>query len=321
MIKRYPIQPQCTNGWELRSRMLVHYNSSSPVFFSCKNYFIFLNETWFWQEVGSILEQSPKFLSHTYPIWSTQISAILGLFSLFPTPLQPGVGLVEVPMVDTLGLLHCPLTLALITQGREWRMLAILLVTSLPYPVGKRKGCGQQRNHPKVACVSKRSSWCGVVAILKSLPKGSLFPQHPRSPFSFTVEQWKCIVSQSWRPEGWDEGVGLVGSFWGLWLCGRPGFHPWFGKIPWRRKWHSSTLAWKVPWMEEPGGLQFLGSQRVGHDWATSLSLVASGGLLAVTWLVGASLWCPPPSSHGVLAMCMCVLTCPLLKRAPGLLD
>ena len=29
---------------------------------------------------------------------------------------------------------------------------------------------------------------------------------------------------------------------------------------------HSSTLAWKVPWMEEPGGLQSMGSLRVGHD-------------------------------------------------------
>ena len=36
---------------------------------------------------------------------------------------------------------------------------------------------------------------------------------------------------------------------------------------------HSRTLAWKIPWMEEPGGLQFMGSRRVGHDWATSLSL------------------------------------------------
>ena len=36
---------------------------------------------------------------------------------------------------------------------------------------------------------------------------------------------------------------------------------------------HSSTLAWKIPWTEEPGRLQFMGSQRVGHDWATSLSL------------------------------------------------
>ena len=29
---------------------------------------------------------------------------------------------------------------------------------------------------------------------------------------------------------------------------------------------HSSTLAWKIPWMEKPGRLQFMGSQRVGHD-------------------------------------------------------
>ena len=36
---------------------------------------------------------------------------------------------------------------------------------------------------------------------------------------------------------------------------------------------HSRTLAWKIPWMEEPGGLQSMGLHRVGHDWATSLSL------------------------------------------------
>ena len=36
---------------------------------------------------------------------------------------------------------------------------------------------------------------------------------------------------------------------------------------------HSSTLTWKIPWMEEPGGLQSMGLLRVGHDWVTSLSL------------------------------------------------
>ena len=36
---------------------------------------------------------------------------------------------------------------------------------------------------------------------------------------------------------------------------------------------HSSTLAWKMPWMEEPGRLQSSGSLGVGHDWVTSLSL------------------------------------------------
>ena len=36
---------------------------------------------------------------------------------------------------------------------------------------------------------------------------------------------------------------------------------------------HSSTLAWRIPWMEEPGRLQSMGSLRVRHDWATWLSL------------------------------------------------
>ena len=53
--------------------------------------------------------------------------------------------------------------------------------------------------------------------------------------------------------------------------CRRPQFDSWVGKIPWRRKMaiHSSILAWKIPCTEEPGGVQSMGLQRVGHDWAT----------------------------------------------------
>ena len=40
---------------------------------------------------------------------------------------------------------------------------------------------------------------------------------------------------------------------------------------------HSSTLAWKIPWMEESGRLQSMGLLRVGHNWATSLSLSCIG--------------------------------------------
>ena len=40
---------------------------------------------------------------------------------------------------------------------------------------------------------------------------------------------------------------------------------------------HSSTLAWKIRWTEEPGGLQSMGLWRVWHDWATSLSLSRIG--------------------------------------------
>ena len=38
---------------------------------------------------------------------------------------------------------------------------------------------------------------------------------------------------------------------------------------------HSSVLAWRIPWTEEPGGLQSMGPQRVRHDLATSLSFLS----------------------------------------------
>ena len=55
---------------------------------------------------------------------------------------------------------------------------------------------------------------------------------------------------------------------------------------------HSSILAWKIPWMEKRGRLQCMGSQRVGHDWATSLTLshcpaapLLSVGVCVQQWL------------------------------------
>ena len=39
---------------------------------------------------------------------------------------------------------------------------------------------------------------------------------------------------------------------------------------------HSSILAWRIPWTEEPGGLQSMGLQRVGHDWATKHNIAES---------------------------------------------
>ena len=50
---------------------------------------------------------------------------------------------------------------------------------------------------------------------------------------------------------------------------------------------HSSTLAWKIPWTEEPGRLQSMGSLRVGHNWATSLSLF--------TFMLWRRKWQPTP--------------------------
>ena len=52
---------------------------------------------------------------------------------------------------------------------------------------------------------------------------------------------------------------------------------------------HSSILAWRIPWTEEPDGLQSMGSQRVRHDWATSLSFLLlhlwSWGIFGLQWI------------------------------------
>ena len=84
-----------------------------------------------------------------------------------------------------------------------------------------------------------------------------------------------CYWGMSMRhcSPSWPRGKGLPG-----WLrgrespcqCRRHGFDPWSGKIP-LRKWqtHCSIVAWRTPWTEEPGLLQSMGSQRVGHDLAT----------------------------------------------------
>ena len=52
---------------------------------------------------------------------------------------------------------------------------------------------------------------------------------------------------------------------------------------------HSSTLAWKIPWTEEPGRLESMGSRRVWQDWVTSLSLF--------TFMCWRRKWQPTPAS------------------------
>ena len=59
---------------------------------------------------------------------------------------------------------------------------------------------------------------------------------------------------------------------------------------------HSSTLAWRIPWTEEPGGLQSVGSQRVRHDRTTSLSFLSC------------------VSCKRVFSFCFCFFKC----RSPG---
>ena len=49
---------------------------------------------------------------------------------------------------------------------------------------------------------------------------------------------------------------------------------------------HSSTIAWRIPWTEEPGRLQSMESQRVGHDWVTSLTVSSTMPKPLTVWII-----------------------------------
>ena len=71
----------------------------------------------------------------------------------------------------------------------------------------------------------------------------------------------------------WIQLLGFPGGTSGkesIYQCQRLGFHPWLRKIPWRKAWQPTPvfLPGEFPWTEEPGRLQSLGSQRVGHNWS-----------------------------------------------------
>ena len=72
--------------------------------------------------------------------------------------------------------------------------------------------------------------------------------------------------------------------------CGRPGFDPWVGKIPWRRAWQPTSVFWlgESPWTEEPGGLQSTGSHRVRHNWVTKWKwkLLSPVRLFVTPWTI-----------------------------------
>ena len=96
------------------------------------------------------------------------------------------------------------------------------------------------------------------------------FPHHPALTISLSLSMnlsipgtscnWASLVAQRVKhlPAMWETRVQSLG-----------------GEDPLEKEMetYSSTLAWKIPWTEKPGRLQTKGSQRVGHDWVTSLSL------------------------------------------------
>ena len=78
------------------------------------------------------------------------------------------------------------------------------------------------------------------------------------SEIQFTYHiKWASLVAQTVKslPAMWETQVQALG---------------WEDPLEKEMATHSSILAWKIPWTEEPGELQFMGSQRVGHNWATN---------------------------------------------------
>ena len=76
-------------------------------------------------------------------------------------------------------------------------------------------------------------------------------------------------------------------------VCRAPRFDPRSGRFPGKElDIHSSILAWRIPWKEEPGGLQSMGLLRVGYDWATNTSTFQKVGSPGLLWQ-----FCPTESS------------------------
>ena len=88
-----------------------------------------------------------------------------------------------------------------------------------------------------------------MVRSLRPPPRASLQPQNPYSGFDLRASPVAQRVKN--LPAMWETRVQSLGQ-----------------EVPLEKEMatHSSILAWRIPWMEEPGELQSMGSQRVGHD-------------------------------------------------------
>ena len=100
---------------------------------------------------------------------------------------------------------------------------------------------------------------CVSVYVLQIIQNDTRTPVFTAALFTITRtwEQSKCPSTDEW-----------IKQMWFIYTI------EYYSAVRWRRQWHPlHTLVWRIPWTEEPGGLQSMGSLGVGHDWATSLSV------------------------------------------------
>ena len=120
----------------------------------------------------------------------------------------------------------------------------------------------------KYLILSYRNPWSTTITvILHTLPKNLRLQLDWHKALLFYIIQEVVVASLFWL-YGWFEANIYNHRF----------QMDFFTLLPWlslekEMATHSSILAWRIPWTEEPGKLQSTGSQRVAQEWATSLSL------------------------------------------------
>ena len=118
--------------------------------------------------------------------------------------------------------------------------------------------------------VFHKNMFCAVLNVLYS----SLFDREKPLWFSnITVAKRERASLVAWR-------VKSLPAMQETWVW----FLSWEGPLEKEIVTHSSVLAWKIAWTEEPGGLQSMGSQRVGHNWATNTLTLTKGERVAKTY-------------------------------------
>ena len=116
---------------------------------------------------------------------------------------------------------------------------------------------------------------CRPLHLLPPIPPSIRVFSNESAPRMRWPKYWTSLVAQRLKrlPDMWETSVRSLG---------------WEDPLEKEMATHSSTLAWRILWREEPGRLQFMGLQRVGHDWATSLSLSLS---MSLTMLKPLTMW------------------------------
>ena len=145
----------------------------------------------------------------------------------------------------------------------------ILIFATLLLSLMEKKGEGKRGKRIQTFIEQQNNSYCFYTRSLY-IPFTSCFRmcwifQLSCPPWRSTIDQWQCVVlscSVTLKTLWCDF---LIESSRGRILPNKT--HTRYASEK-AMALHSSTLAWKIPWMEEPGGLQSLGLLRLRHDWA-----------------------------------------------------